>query len=327
MPTSSKLTDKLSLLFSKAESTDHLGVSLQQGCIGYCQISKTQPANLNSIELGAKNYPKLLYSLTNEHQLSGQCHLVLAAELYQIVQIDKPNVPASEMLGALKWQVKDQVTFSPEDMTLDYFDGPTLAGGAEKLNVVCTASSVLKTFVTPLLNDQIQLKTITTPEFAFANLLPVQNDACLLVCQQPNEEILLLIVKNGQLFFQRRLRGFSRIADSSELELTMGIIDTLSLEIQRSTDYFERQLKQAAIKSIQLILPISTESYLTEKLAENTNIPVKILTLPTGFENFRHLATSISASMMVTGLPLEQSMNKLNDQSSDKTDNGMEESV
>ncbi len=302
---SSKLTRKITQLFSKAESMDHLGVVLRQGEVVYCHLPEDRPAKVDIIELGANSYLQALEQIPSE--VSGQCHLILATEQYQIIQIDRPNVPDEEMCGALKWQIKDQVTFDPDDMVLDYYDGPTLAGGVEKLNIVCASSTVLKSFIAPLMNDNIQLKTITTPEFAFANLVPVQSDACLLVCQQPNEEILLLIVKDGQLFFHRRLRGFAGIAQVSEQELSMGLIDSLSLEIQRSTDYFERQLKQAPIKSIQLILPIQTEAYLAEKLAENTHIPVGILALPELFPAQPSLnkscATAIAASMLVKGLP------------------------
>jgi len=302
---SSKLTRKITQLFSKAESMDHLGVVLRQGEIVYCHLPKNQPARVDTIKLGANNYLQALEQVSSE--VSGQCHLILSTEQYQIIQIDRPNVPDEEMHGALKWQVKDQVSFAPDEMVLDYYDGPTLAGGVEKLNVVCASSIALKKIISPLMNDNVQLKTITTPEFAFANLVPVQSDACLLVCQQPNEEILLLIVKSGQLFFHRRLRGFTRIDQASEQELSMGLIDSLSLEIQRSTDYFERQLKQAPIKSIQLVLPIHTEAYLAEKLAENTHIPVQILALPEPFfaqsSTQKPYAVAIAASMLTKGLP------------------------
>ena len=305
MPMSSKLTRKITQLFSKAEPMDHLGVVLRQGEVTYCYFPENQPAKVDAIELRASNYLQALEQVSAE--VSGQCHLILSTEQYQIIQIDRPNVPDEEMHGALKWQVKDQVSFAPDEMVLDYYDGPTLAGGVEKLNVVCASSIALKNFIAPLMNDNIQLKTITTPEFAFANLVPVHNDACLLVCQQPNEEILLLIVKDGQLFFHRRLRGFTHIAQASEQDLSMGLIDSLSLEIQRSTDYFERQLKQAPIKSIQLVLPIHTEAYLAEKLAENTHIPVEILALPEPFSTqpstWKPYAVAIAASMLSKGLP------------------------
>jgi MSHA biogenesis protein MshI len=199
---------------------------------------------------------------------------VIAPSQYQIVQVDKPEVPEEEMLSALKWQVKELVTIPPEDMILDYFSGPVLAGGSEKLNVVCSQKSVLKVLVEALDDSDINLKTISTEEFAFASLVPFQEQALMLVCQQPNEEIVILIVKLGRIYFHRRLRGYAQLGAKTMEELSFGAVDSLSLEIQRSSDYFERQLKQAPIKEIQVILPIKTMDYVVTKLGENTNTPV-----------------------------------------------------
>jgi len=215
----------------------------------------------------------------------------------QIVQVDKPNVPKAEITSALKWQIKDLVSISPENMVLDYFDGPVLAGGIEKINVVCSPLNELKKIVDVLNTGSSTVASITIEEFAFANLLPAQNDACLLVCQQPNEEIVLLIVKQGKLYFHRRLRGFSQIANKTEDELAITVIDSLALEIQRSSDYFERQLKQAPIKDIKVLLPINLEGFFARKLSENTHIPVTLLALPETYQEHREYAAAIGATM------------------------------
>ena len=143
----------------------------------------------------------------------------------------------------------------------------------------------------------MEIASITIAEFAFANLQPMQNDACLLVCQQPNEEIVLLIVKQGKLYFHRRLRGLNDIASKAEDELEMTVIDNLALEIQRSSDYFERQLKQAPIKDIKVLLPIKSEGFFARKLAENSHIPVTLLALPEAYQEYREYAAAIGATM------------------------------
>jgi len=284
-------------VFSKAKSTDLIGIALRQHSISY--FAKNFAAiQCDTIETKDHPIAKALKYLLSSQPLSGQCHLVLANAHSQIVQVDKPSVPAAEMNAALKWQIKDLVSIAPENMILDYFDGPMLAGGHEKINVVCAAKNDLVELVTILSTDDLTVASITTEEFTFASLVPVQEDAVLLVCQQPNEEVNLLIVKNGQLFFSRRLRGFAQIANKSEDELSMGLIDALSLEIQRSTDYFERQLKQVPIKAIEILLPVKHEAFLARKLAENTNVEVKLFTMPVKLENFRGSAAAIGATQL-----------------------------
>jgi len=306
------LITALSQLFSKPESKHQLGVAIGQTSLMFCYLPENaeinyQEVNLElnlsqnlSAEAATKAVTESLMKLSTDHQVSGGCHLVLPASHYQIVQIDKPSVPDNEIAAALKWQVKDLVTIAVDDMIVDYFDGPTLAGGNAKLNVVCASKSFLTAMVSTINQGELLFKTISTEEFAFVSLLPKQDDAVLLVCQQPNEEVILLIVKKGKLYFHRRLRGFAQIANKNQQELTMGVIDSLSLEIQRSLDYFERQLKQAPIKSIQVIVPMDNEDFLVEKLGQNTHISVQLLDLPEQHQGQRQFAAAIGASLLNT---------------------------
>jgi MSHA biogenesis protein MshI len=312
------LLTKISKLFSKKEANQVIGISLQQQGISLCSIplsaqkeisgenDKIEPENLSSTintasptfqknKVASGDFCAELTQLLSDTDLSGQAHLVLNDQQTQIVQVDKPSVPEAEICGALKWQIKDLVTISPDNMILDYFDGPYLASGKEKINVVCASLSELQSFIPVINQNAVELASITTQEFAFANLLENKKEACLLVCQQPNEEIVLLIVREGQLHFHRRLRGFAQIATKSEDELTMTVIDNLSLEIQRSTDYYERQLKQAPIKELLVLLPIELEGFFARKLAENTNLPVSLLALPSPYQQHREYAAAIGA--------------------------------
>lgn len=307
------LLTRMSKLFSKQHSNHPFGLALQQESLTSCVIpqSKDPAVNTNTeasqasfhqCHVALSDFAKTIATLHSESPLTGQCHIVLNSLQSQIVQVDKPNVPSEEVVSALKWQIKDLVTIPPDNMVLDYFDGPILAGGKEKIHVVCAPLNELKKIVAAVNETDAEVASIITEEFAFANLLPVQNDACLLVCQQPNEEIVLLIVKQGQLYFQRGLRGFSQIANKSEEELAMTMIDSLALEIQRSSDYFERQLKQAPIREIKVILPMAAESFFARKLAENTHIPVTLLALPEPYQQHRAHAAAIGATLLETRL-------------------------
>jgi MSHA biogenesis protein MshI len=294
--------------FSKNEPDQLVGLSLQQESISLCSLPSlvATSSEENTTVLGGifqhkkvnqLDYSHAITALQTELAFTGKCHVVLSAQQSQIVQVDKPNVPSAEINAALKWQVKDLVSISPDNMVLDYFNGPLLAGGKEKINVVCAPIDELKKIVAATNKEEAEVASITTVEFAFANLLTTHSDACLLVCQQPNEEIVLLIVKQGKLYFHRRLRGFRQIANKTEDELSMTVIDNLALEVQRSSDFFERQLKQAPIKKIQVLLPIDNESFLARKLAENSHIPVTLLALPEGYQQHRSHAAAIGATM------------------------------
>lgn len=301
---------QISRIFSKKKADEVLAVSLRQQSIGYCFLPNT--ASLQSQESSGQNngtvessfgveelknntYGQVLQRSKDGQSWRGQCHIVLPAPFSQIVQVDRPSVPDNEIVGALKWQIKDLVSFQPDNMVLDYFDLPVENVGQDKINVVCSPLNELKTIVGVLNQEELEVASITTEEFAFSALVEPKANASLLVCRQPGEEVVILIVKNGQMYFHRRLRGFTQLAEKSPQELDMGAIDSLSLEIQRSTDYFERQLKQAPIKEVLVLVPMENEAYLARRLAENTNVPVELLKLAPQFEQQREQACAIGA--------------------------------
>jgi MSHA biogenesis protein MshI len=299
---------KISQLFSKNSSNQRLGIAFQQQGVSMCSIPQQ---NLDDIvnknnegkvifvhqKANSARFSKAIQALHNNNDLEGAACLVLNEAQSQVVQIDKPSLPDNEMNSALKWQIKDLVSIAPNNMVLDYYDAPLLAGGKDKINVVCASLDELKNLVEATEQGAVKVSAITTQEFAFSNVLPPQKDAQLLVCQQPNEEIVLLIVKQGKIYFQRRLRGFSQIAHKTAEELSFSVIDDISLEIQRSTDYFERQLKQAPIKGIKVLLPIELEGVFVEKLAQNSAVPVTLLELPRSYSLYREYAAAIGASV------------------------------
>lgn len=301
------LTSKLSRLFRGANAAHHVGLAFRQDALAVCYALEADQFDYQQYPVVNNDQLLALNKLQAEHKTAAQGHLVLSPAQYQIVQVDKPNVPEDELNGALKWQVNDLVNVSPEEMILDYFSGPTLSGGVEKINVVVATKTHLQSLVEQLDGSAIELTTITTEEFAFASLVPFQEHAVLLVCQQPNEEVVILIVKHGRIFFHRRLRGYAQLASKTVEELSFGVIDTLSLEIQRSSDYFERQLKQAPIKEIQVILPIKTKDYIVTKLAENTNTPVAAFTFSEQHQDKAMYAVAIGASQLSANqLPTEE---------------------
>jgi len=270
---------KFSKLFAKAESSNILGVAFRKDALSYFYQSATGEYKTNQYPIEQGSYLKTLKQLAEKESLNAKVQLVLSAEQYQIVQVDKPSIPDEEINAALKWQIKDLVPVEPEDMIVDYFSGPMLAGGKEKINVVCAKKSELSTMLNALSNSQLTIDAIITEEFAFAGLVAFNTLPVLLVVQQPNEEVLILIIKESNIYFHRRLRGFAQLGSKTPEELGFGTIDSLSLEIQRSMDYYERQLKQAPIREIQLVLPVKTEAYIATKLAENTTANVNVLAI------------------------------------------------
>ena len=101
---------------------------------------------------------------------------------------------------------------------------------------------------------QHDLLSIVPDEWLALHLLPRQITPLLLLAQSGQQDLMVQIIRDGQLYVSRKLRGFNRITEYSLAELTAGILDSLLLEVQRSMDYFEAQLRQAPVRDIRILL-------------------------------------------------------------------------
>lgn len=256
-------------------------------------------------------------SYTNDSQLSesithcideldvecAQVAIVLPSHLYQIVQMDKPSLSVEEIKQSLPWTVKDLVTIPAESIIADFIENPIKQAGQEKISVFAANKTLLMPIIKAVHKSKAELELITCEEFVLTNLLAVDTSAHLIVYQDAGLEPSIQIVRDGCLLFSRRLRGFSRLPTMSIEDLSMGLLDSFSLELQRSIDFFESQLKQPPLKSLQLYLPSDHLDQIVEQL--KVHFPVKVTTLQ------RHLACcagqdeslhfAISAAMEMIG--------------------------
>lgn len=287
--------DSLKKLFSNKIVKDKFGIAIRQ-TVGSICVANIESHNTVIQEYSGTANAKAsewLDELLASGQVVGQGYIVLSNQFYTLVQIDKPDLPEEEIIPALKWLVKDIVPIEPDDMMVDYTDAPVLVNGMPKINVVCTHLSLLKNFTSSFKRHNITLKGIITESVAFANLVPISQEPVLLICQQPYEDLIIMIIVDGQIYFNRYLRGFNEIGGYSQEQLSNGICDSLSVEIQKSLDFFERQLKQKAIKNIKVLIPVANEQFIIDKLAANTLVPVSTLKLSEAYAPHRDCAASI----------------------------------
>ncbi|MCL1139303.1 MSHA biogenesis protein MshI [Shewanella pneumatophori] len=177
--------------------------------------------------------------------------IVLAADFYQLLLVDKPNVQEEELNAALLWSVKDIVTQAVTDIHLDYFESSKQT--TNKVNVVVTEKSQLSALLIAAKNVGLVTVGVSIEEMAMSNLFD-DNQARLVLSHREGQELLLTVVRAGEVFMQRRVRGFLQIDKVSAEDLSYGVADNLSLELQRSMDYFESQLREAPVSSIELVM-------------------------------------------------------------------------
>ena len=202
------------------------------------------------------------------------CRVALSIAKYQILQVDKPAVAESEIAQALQWLVKEQLP-GEEELILDYFDYPASSPSAAKLNVVAVAKKEIVDICRGIREAGLKLTDIGIEELATCDLVPGEDDAVMTLFQEPGDQVCLNIVKQNKLFFARRLRGYENMSNLSPEELQAGVCDTLSVEIQRSMDYFDSQLRQAPVKKILIALDSPHQDTLAALIAQLTLLSVE----------------------------------------------------
>ncbi len=218
--------------------------------------------------LPLQDWQTQLKELVSEQGLNNtKTTLVFATKKYKLVQTDKPAVPEEEIASALQWSIKD-LLMTQDEVVIDYFDLPAQTTGANKVNVVAIPKAELFEVCKGVLEAGLFVESVTVEELATCELLPKDQDGYVTMFQAPGAEVCLNIVKGGRMYFSRRIKGYEQISTFTEMELQMGVSETLSVELQRSMDFFESQLRQAPVKRIYLNLDTQHQAVLAKLITD-----------------------------------------------------------
>ncbi|MEC4725436.1 MSHA biogenesis protein MshI [Shewanella sp. D64] len=232
------------------------------------------------------NWSSLFSNLAKEFG-SSKLQITLSSPYYQLLLVDRPNVESDEMNQALLWSVKDMISQAVTDVHIDYFEPPQL--NSAKLSVVIVDKKKTAAMVLAAKDHEMQVVGINIEEMAVTNLFLEDPLAKLIISHLSGQEILLTVVKQGELYMQRRVRGFNQIDTVSAEELSFGMADNLSLELQRSMDFFESQQRQAPVSSIELLINGHTEK-LAELIGVNFNQEVNVIAVESVESKMAYLA-------------------------------------
>ncbi|MGQ8366077.1 biogenesis protein MshI [Glaciecola sp. 1036] len=214
-----------------------------------------------------KNWQHALADYVKKNKLQGApCYFNLTAHWYRVMQIDRPDVADEDLFAAIRWPLQE-IAGTNHELVYDYADLPVQVSGQNKLLVVALAKTEIEKLSEAIFKAELNLQSVSVEEFATTQLAPPSKDAVITLVQEHGEEVVLNIVKENKLYFSRQLKGFENIGSFSESELDMGIIESLCVQIQRSMDFFESQLRQAPVKRVLLKLDTVHTEFLANKIS------------------------------------------------------------
>jgi len=256
-----------------------IGIALSAEGVSLCVLQKSKQGQIEWIKdatFGLQDWTEELQNFAKVNKLLGSdCYVNLTSHHYQLLQIDKPNVPDEDMHSALVWTIKELISNDTE-YAHDYAQQPIQVGGQDKLSVVAIPKKDIQQISSTIYAAGLKLRAIGIEELSSALLSPMVDEAVLTLVQEHTEEIVLNIVRNRQLYFSRRIKGFENLGGFSEQELEMGIVDNLCVQIQRSMDFFESQLRQPPVRKILTKLDTPLQKQLVQQIQEAMDISVEL---------------------------------------------------
>lgn len=170
------------------------------------------------------------------------CTLVLHPDHYKLLFINSPNVPETEFRNAARWQIKDMINYSLDDLAIDIFYPRDSQTKLKKIYVIAAQKSLLQKITGIVSECQLTPVVIDIREFALRNIITKIKNAPE-VCGAldiADDSCLMLIVQNGHVQFVRRIPiGIRTIKETNSAA-------NLIAEIQRSLHYCEVELRQKA---------------------------------------------------------------------------------
>lgn len=297
---------QLSNWFTPASDYDALGISFGAGGLHLAlfQQHQGQLQWAKQHHLGPDNWQSALLDWVAEHKIAKTPTVIcLQLDQYQLLQVDKPAVPVAEIAQALRWSVTELVSI-PGEIVVDYFERPVQGAGVAKLNAVAVARETLESLVQVCTEAKLDLKQIIIEELAICDLLGNSEQPLLTVTQEPGQEVCINIVKQGQLYFSRRLRGYEQLSSLALEQLDYGLVDNLAVEIQRSMDYFESQLRQASLQHIRVHLDSPFQAQIIDKLSSQNPATIEALELDLnadGLSTERSGLAAVAAGLNIGG--------------------------
>lgn len=234
------------------------------------------------------------------------CNLVMSPGSYQLILGEAPKVPAEELPEALRWRIKDLVQYPIAEAVMGAFLLPedSVRGSSRMAYAVASQRKNIEAAVAASKQAGLQLKAIDIPELVLRNLAEACCDTkrgvALVKLQQGGGS--LQIIRDGNLYLSRQ---FSLNYNAGLLDDLPG--DALVLELQRSLDYFERQMRQVPPGHIYLCGENVTSDKLTPQIRNALAVTINLLDLDSGVQIANTIPDHIlSLALCAIGAALRQ---------------------
>ncbi len=277
----------------KSRSDRRIGIGISSEGVAAAALRRRQgePPELLScdfepVDVGGDRAQILKKMLRANDLGTGECNLVLESGSYALPLVETPEVPADELRAAVRWKIRDLIDFHVDDAVIDVFQVPNEKAGRQQMMYAVAAPMQLVREQIELARElDLDLKCVDIAELAQRNIaaqLPEDVAGVALLYLGPTSGLITL-TRQATLYMARYLdMGLEALGPMSGGDedgpppQATGWLDVLTVEIQRSLDYFESNFSQAPIHEL-VIAPLCRPvpgicRYLSAQLGANTRM-------------------------------------------------------
>lgn len=217
----------------------------------------------------------LLSTFVNKNNLVGvACSWVLRPQEYSLLPVGILPVAPEEIHQALEFYVKDRIKSAINKVVITHFTLPPLHKNSndEFIYAVVAQKSYLENTARLIRQTGLELLNVDITEFAVRNVINVfarrsrkPFNAC--VIEVTEEQATLMFIQSDTIYLIRQIERDSKAPLEENFK-------KLSLEIQRSLDYYENELGQSSIQKFY-VMPGVEELYPALK----TSLPFELTAL------------------------------------------------
>ena len=273
-----------------------------------------------------KEQSRVLHDAVRQFGL-GRCRCVgvLSPASYSLLQVEPPSVPEAELRSAVRWQIKDLISFPLEDAVVDAFLVPNPENRARNplAYVVAAPKSVVRRQAELILAARMKVAAINIPEMALRNLATLfpEDEKGVATLYLGPEGGVITLSRQGQLYLSRNITisatalanlcSEGESADPANLELRLqDLLDSIVLEIQRSLDFYESNFGQAPVGTLVVMPTEQKIPPLLPYLQSYLGVEVRSLDLDTILELPELPAGQAARSLLAIGAVLRNEMGR-----------------
>lgn len=206
---------------------------------------------------------------------------------YQIAQVQAPDVPRNELRQAARYSMRDAFDFPIETSTLDVFDLPeqTSQGDKKLCFAIASRGDAVQNLSETFERHFRKFDVIDIPELCQRNLAALlpQDAKGVAFLMLRDDFAQLVLTRRGQLYVTRRFeyRERGELNGDEEQEANELPLDPqhLSLELQRSLDYYESHFDETAISELFMAPAGPRANMLAAELGASTGLRIAMFNI------------------------------------------------